>query len=80
MGEEEPAEVAGIGLAIVSSVHFTPIPLHSHYRQVMEMRDPCARALAEYPSSSDFITSLLKDDGLRCGASDRGRSRHCIPQ
>ena len=31
------------------SVHFIPIPLHPYYRKTLEMRDPCARALAEYP-------------------------------
>jgi dTDP-4-amino-4,6-dideoxygalactose transaminase len=31
------------------SVHFIPIPLHSHYRQTLELRDRCSRALAEYP-------------------------------
>jgi dTDP-4-amino-4,6-dideoxygalactose transaminase len=31
------------------SVHFIPIPLHSYYRKTLELRDPCTRALAEYP-------------------------------
>ena len=31
------------------SVHFIPIPLHPYYRKNLEMRDPCARALSEYP-------------------------------
>lgn len=31
------------------SVHFIPIPLHPYYRRVLQMRDPCTRALAEYP-------------------------------
>jgi dTDP-4-amino-4,6-dideoxygalactose transaminase len=31
------------------SVHFIPIPLHPYYRKVLEMNDPCARALGEYP-------------------------------
>ena len=31
------------------SVHFIPIPLHPHYRNTLELRDPCTRALAEYP-------------------------------
>jgi dTDP-4-amino-4,6-dideoxygalactose transaminase len=30
------------------SVHFIPIPLHPYYAGRLEMRDPCARALAEY--------------------------------
>jgi dTDP-4-amino-4,6-dideoxygalactose transaminase len=34
---------------ISCSVHFIPIPLHSHYRNSIEMRDPCNRALSEYP-------------------------------
>jgi dTDP-4-amino-4,6-dideoxygalactose transaminase len=35
--------------AIGCSVHFIPIPLHPYYQQVLEMRDSCTRALAEYP-------------------------------
>jgi dTDP-4-amino-4,6-dideoxygalactose transaminase len=31
------------------SVHFIPIPLHPYYRKALELRDPCTRALAEYP-------------------------------
>ncbi len=31
------------------SVHFIPIPLHPYYGAKLEMRDPCALALAEYP-------------------------------
>lgn len=31
------------------SVHFIPIPLHPYYRNTLELRDPCTRALAEYP-------------------------------
>ncbi len=31
------------------SIHFIPIPLHPYYRGRLEMRDPCALALAEYP-------------------------------
>jgi len=31
------------------SVHFIPIPLHPYYRRTLELRDPCERALAEYP-------------------------------
>ncbi len=31
------------------SVHFIPIPLHPYYQKTLEMRDPCRRALAEYP-------------------------------
>ncbi len=31
------------------SVHFIPIPMHAYYRRTLRLRDPCARALAEYP-------------------------------
>ncbi len=31
------------------SVHFIPIQLHPYYRRVLEMRDPCEKALSEYP-------------------------------
>ncbi|MBI4442266.1 MAG: DegT/DnrJ/EryC1/StrS family aminotransferase [Acidobacteria bacterium] len=31
------------------SVHFIPIPMHPYYQRTLEIRDPCARALAEYP-------------------------------
>ncbi len=31
------------------SVHFIPIPLHPYYRKTLELRDPCKKALAEYP-------------------------------
>jgi dTDP-4-amino-4,6-dideoxygalactose transaminase len=41
----EEMRAQGIGC----SVHFIPIPLHPYYRKTLEMRDPCARALAEYP-------------------------------
>lgn len=37
------------GRGIGCSVHFIPIPLHPYYQRTIEMRDPCARALAEYP-------------------------------
>jgi dTDP-4-amino-4,6-dideoxygalactose transaminase len=29
-------------------VHFIPIPLHTHYKKILVMRDPCKHALAEY--------------------------------
>jgi dTDP-4-amino-4,6-dideoxygalactose transaminase len=32
-----------------ASVHFIPIPLHPYFRETLELRDPCRRALAEYP-------------------------------
>ena len=38
-------ERRGIG----GSVHFIPIPLHPYYRKTLALRDPCTRALAEYP-------------------------------
>src|SRR5205814_7122210 len=31
------------------SVHFIPIPMHPYYRRTLELKDPCRRALAEYP-------------------------------
>jgi dTDP-4-amino-4,6-dideoxygalactose transaminase len=31
------------------SVHFIPVPLHPYYRKTLELREPCTRALAEYP-------------------------------
>ena len=31
------------------SVHFIPIPLHPYYKRMLEVRDPCTRALSEYP-------------------------------
>lgn len=37
------------GLGVGCSVHFIPIPLHPYYKRALAMRDPCARALAEYP-------------------------------
>jgi dTDP-4-amino-4,6-dideoxygalactose transaminase len=37
------------GRGIGCSVHFIPIPMHPLYQRAIEMRDPCARALAEYP-------------------------------
>ena len=41
----EEMRTEGIGC----SVHFIPIPLHPYYRKTLEMRDPCTKALAEYP-------------------------------
>ena len=41
----EQMKVRGVGC----SVHFIPIPLHPYYRRTLELRDPCERALAEYP-------------------------------
>ena len=36
-------------LGIGCSVHFIPIPLHPYYQRTLEMRDPCTKALSEYP-------------------------------
>ena len=41
----EQLQQQGIGC----SVHFIPIPLHPYYQQKLELRDPCTRALLEYP-------------------------------
>ena len=41
----EELRARGVG----SSVHFIPIPLHPYYRETLELRDPCNRALADYP-------------------------------
>ncbi len=41
----EEMRARGIGC----SVHFIPIPLHPYYQRVLGLRDPCERALAEYP-------------------------------
>jgi dTDP-4-amino-4,6-dideoxygalactose transaminase len=41
----EQMKARGIGC----SVHFIPIPLHPYYRRTLELRDPCERALVEYP-------------------------------
>lgn len=35
--------------SIGCSVHFIPIPMHPYYRGALVTRDPCSRALAEYP-------------------------------
>jgi dTDP-4-amino-4,6-dideoxygalactose transaminase len=34
---------------VACSVHFIPIPLHPYYQRTLDLRDPCERALAEYP-------------------------------
>ena len=45
------------------SVHFKPIPLHSYYRDRLELRDPCTRAMAEYPRLVSLpLSSRLTDD------------------
>jgi dTDP-4-amino-4,6-dideoxygalactose transaminase len=48
------------------SVHFIPIPLHPYYHKVLEMRDPCSRALAEYPRLLSLpLYSGMTDDDVR---------------
>jgi len=49
------------------SVHFIPIPLHPYYRDKLEMRDPCALALAEYPRllSLPLYSSMQDSDVSR---------------
>jgi dTDP-4-amino-4,6-dideoxygalactose transaminase len=41
--EEMRAREIGCG------VHFIPIPLHPYYQRTLKLRDPCTRALTEYP-------------------------------
>ena len=58
----EEMRARGIGC----SVHFIPIPLHPYYRNVLEMRDPCSRALAEYPRSMSLpLYSGMADNDIR---------------
>jgi dTDP-4-amino-4,6-dideoxygalactose transaminase/lipopolysaccharide/colanic/teichoic acid biosynthesis glycosyltransferase len=49
------------------SVHFIPIPLHPYYRGKLEMRDPCAHALAEYPRllSLPLYSKMQEEDVSR---------------
>src|ERR1035441_10420570 len=48
------------------SVHFIPIPLHPYYQKTLEMRDPCARALAEYPRLLSLpLYSAMTDEDVR---------------
>lgn len=50
-------------LGIGCSVHFIPIPLHPYYKKTLEMRDPCTRAMAEYPRLLSLpIYSKMNDD------------------
>jgi dTDP-4-amino-4,6-dideoxygalactose transaminase len=47
------------------SVHFIPIPMHPYYKKTLEMRDPCARALAEYPRLVSLpMYSKMSDDDI----------------
>jgi dTDP-4-amino-4,6-dideoxygalactose transaminase len=44
------------------SVHFKPIPMHSYYRDRLDLRDPCARAISEYPRLVSLpLSSRLSD-------------------
>jgi dTDP-4-amino-4,6-dideoxygalactose transaminase len=44
------------------SVHFKPIPMHRYYRDRLEFRDPCTRAINEYPRLVSLpISSRLND-------------------
>lgn len=48
------------------SVHFIPIPLHPYYRKNLEMRDPCTRALSEYPRLISLpVYSKLSDEDVK---------------
>ncbi len=49
------------------SVHFIPIPLHPYYRRTLPLRDPCERALAEYPR----LVSLPLHSRLSDGHAER---------
>jgi dTDP-4-amino-4,6-dideoxygalactose transaminase len=56
----EEMRTEGVGC----SVHFTPIPLHPYYRKTLKMRDPCTRALREYPRlvSLPLYSKMTDDD------------------
>jgi dTDP-4-amino-4,6-dideoxygalactose transaminase len=61
------------------SVHFIPIPLHTYYRKVLTMRDPCTRALQEYPRlvSLPLYSRMTDDDVERViGAVKRVLTQH----
>ena len=45
------------------SVHFIPIPQHPYYRDRLELRDPCLRAMTEYPRLVSLPMSSALDDG-----------------
>ncbi|MGA2183541.1 MAG: DegT/DnrJ/EryC1/StrS aminotransferase family protein [Bryobacteraceae bacterium] len=44
------------------SVHFKPIPMHPYYRAKIELRDPCQRAMDEYPRLVSLPLSSRLDD------------------
>lgn len=48
------------------SVHFIPIPLHPYYRGALTIRDPCKRALVEYPRLVSLpLYSKMTDDDVK---------------
>jgi dTDP-4-amino-4,6-dideoxygalactose transaminase len=48
------------------SVHFIPIPLHGYYRGAVTLRDPCERALREYPRMLSLpLYSRLDDEQVQ---------------
>jgi dTDP-4-amino-4,6-dideoxygalactose transaminase len=54
------------GRGIGCSVHFIPIPLHPYYRKNLEMRDPCARAISEYPRLISLpVYSKMSEEDVR---------------
>lgn len=58
----EAMRAEGIGC----SVHFIPIPLHPFYKRSLDLRDPCARALAEYPRLVSLpLYTRMSDDDVR---------------
>ncbi len=61
-------------LGIGASVHFIPIPLHPYYRRVLELRDPCERALREYPRlvSLPLYSRMTDEDVDRVIGAVRG--------
>jgi dTDP-4-amino-4,6-dideoxygalactose transaminase len=57
----EEMRMEGVGC----SVHFIPIPLHAYYRKTLEMRDPCTKALEEYPRLVSLpLYSRMSDDDV----------------
>jgi dTDP-4-amino-4,6-dideoxygalactose transaminase len=62
------------------SVHFIPIPLHPYYRSHLEMRDPCLRAVEQYPRlvSLPIHSKMTDEDVERVIAAVRDIVRqHC---
>jgi dTDP-4-amino-4,6-dideoxygalactose transaminase len=66
----EEMRARGIGC----SVHFIPIPLHRYYQRVLPMRDPCERALREYPRlvSLPLYSKMTEEDTQRVIEAVRG--------